>query len=100
MNYLPYDLSQWLNQMQDFYFGITAFVSPYLYCTMEEKESVKGIDKKKKATGFSLQNRKPAYVAAALILISLLLIYLLNVYHNKHETASPLPPKTMTKPAQ
>ena len=47
---------------------------------------------------FSLKNRKPAYLAAAVILIGLLIIYLLSVYHNKHENKSPLPPKTMTKP--
>ena len=50
--------------------------------------------------GFILKNRRPAYLAAALIVIALLVIYLINVYHNKHENQTPLPPKTMTKPEE
>lgn len=56
------------------------------------------MNQNKSAEALNLKKRKPAYLAAAVIIIGLLVIYLLNVYHNKHENKTPLPAKTMTKP--
>ena len=68
---------------------------------MAKNSEVEAAGEKSNTTStFSLKNRKPAYFAAAVILIVLLITYLLNVYHNRHESKAPLPPKTMTKPTQ
>lgn len=76
------------------------FFVAYFYIMAERNVAEKAQRKNGIERGFGFKNRKPAYLAAGVILIGLLFIYLLSVYHNKHENKSPLPPKTMTKPEQ